>query len=314
MSTSYQHIFGPVPSRRLGYSLGIDPVPFKTCSYDCIYCQLGVTTNKTCQRREFFPAENIISEIEKKLKEGGPVDYITLSGSGEPTLYSKIDTVINYIKDSSDKPVAVLTNGSLLWQPEVREQLKRADLVVPSLDAPDSSLFRYINRPQTELDFNTMIQGLIDFRKEFKNKIWLEIFLLGGVTALEAEAKKLAQLAKQIKPDKIQLNTVERPPAVEFAYPVPQEQMQDLARYFPANTEIITDFNKIHSASYFNNNKTEIMNLLSRRPCSIEDIQGALNMHQNEVIKYTEELKKAQKVIITEHNGKQYYYIKTKKK
>ncbi|MGD2175646.1 MAG: radical SAM protein, partial [Candidatus Brocadiaceae bacterium] len=157
-------VFGPVPSRRLGRSLGIDLVPFKTCSYDCIYCQLGRTTLKTTERREWVPLDLVLEEVEEKLNS--EPDYITLSGSGEPTLFSRLGELIGHIKNITDIPVAVLTNGSLLWRKTVRDNLQEADLVIPSLDAGNESMFRYVNRPAPQLSFYEVAEGLITFRRE----------------------------------------------------------------------------------------------------------------------------------------------------
>ena len=165
-----EYIFGPVPSRRLGRSLGVDLVPFKTCTYDCIYCQLGRTTNKTMQRKEWVSIDIVIEQLKAKLSS--KPDYITLSGSGEPTLYSRLEELIIKIKDITDIPVAVLTNGSLLWLPEVRNALKSADMVVPSLDAGSSQLFQYVNRPHADIRFSKMLQGLGDFRKYYSGQYW----------------------------------------------------------------------------------------------------------------------------------------------
>ena len=183
------YIFGPVPSRRLGRSLGVDLVPFKTCTYDCIYCQLGRTTNKTIQRKEWVPLDDVVTELETKLSS--QPDYITLSGSGEPTLYSRTGELIDRIKAVTNVPVAVLTNGSLLWNQEVRARLMNADLVVPSLDAGDEAMFRAVNRPHEDISFERMLQGLIDFRHEFQGKYWLEVFLLAGHNAIAAEVVTL---------------------------------------------------------------------------------------------------------------------------
>jgi wyosine [tRNA(Phe)-imidazoG37] synthetase (radical SAM superfamily) len=158
-------IFGPVPSRRLGRSLGVDLVPLKTCTYDCIYCQLGRTTCKTMERKEWVPLDGVLESLKEKLSS--KPDYITLSGSGEPTLYSRIDKLIDQIKAMTDVPVAVLTNGSLLSHEDVRKQLMAADLVIPSLDAGDEAMFRLINRPHEEISFPQMLDGLIDFAAIF---------------------------------------------------------------------------------------------------------------------------------------------------
>ncbi|NQT19895.1 MAG: radical SAM protein, partial [Planctomycetes bacterium] len=154
-----KYIFGPVPSRRLGRSLGVDVVPLKTCSYDCIYCQLGNTTCKTVERKEWVPLDDVVLELKDRLSSRP--DYITLSGSGEPTLYSRVAELIDRIKVMTDVPVAVLTNGSLLWQEEVRRQLMKADLVIPSLDAGDEVMFRLVNRPHEDVSFERMLAGLV---------------------------------------------------------------------------------------------------------------------------------------------------------
>ncbi len=212
-----RYIYGPVPSRRLGRSLGIDLVPFKTCTYDCVYCQLGRTTNKTLKRAEYIAVPDILRELEEKLTSADRPDYISLAGSGEPTLNSGIGELIRQIKKLTDIPVAVLTNGSLLWQDEVQDALMAADLVLPSLDAGDEFLFGYVNRPHRDITFMRMIGGIATFAKRFPGEVWLEILLLAGVTGIASEVKKIAALANHIKPTRIQLNTAWRPCAEEFA-------------------------------------------------------------------------------------------------
>src|SRR6056297_1549283 len=174
-------IFGPVPSRRLGRSLGVDLIPFKTCSYDCIYCQLGHTTCKTVERKEWLPLQTVMEDLKPKLALNP--DWITLSGSGEPTLYSRLDELIAGIHEVTNVPVAVLTNGSLLWKPDLRRQISKADLVIPSLDGGDPETFQTINCPSPNISFEAMREGLIAFRQEFINPYWLEILLLEGINA-----------------------------------------------------------------------------------------------------------------------------------
>ena len=168
------HVFGPVPSRRLGRSLGIDLVPFKICTYNCIYCQLGPTTNLTLERKEWVPFDKVIEEAREKIRSADGIDYITFSGSGEPTLHSRIGELIREFKRLSSIPVAVLTNGSLLWQKDVQDDLLEADLVIPSLDAPDRGLFRHVNRPHPDLAFDQVVEGLVKFRERYHGRIWLE--------------------------------------------------------------------------------------------------------------------------------------------
>jgi len=235
-----QHIFGPIPSRRLGRSLGIDLVPYKTCSYDCLYCQLGRTTHKTVRRKEWIPLEAVVDELKAKLP--CRPDHITLSGSGEPTLYSRIGELIDRIRTFTAVPVAVLTNGSLLWRRDVRESLNEADIVIPSLDAGDASMFCTVNRPHKEIVFEQMLDGLIQFRQEYHGSYRLEVFVLSGYTAVASEIDKLAGCIKKISPDRVQLNTVTRPPAEEYAAPVDSKRLHAFSRQFTPPAEVIADF------------------------------------------------------------------------
>jgi len=283
-----RYVFGPVPSRRLGRSLGVDLVPFKTCSYDCIYCQLGRTTSKTIDRREWVPLAEVVDEVQKRLSS--EPDYITLSGSGEPTLHGRVGELIARIKEITDIPVAVLTNGSLLWQADVRQQLLGADLVVPSLDAGDESMFRLVNRPHQGVSFEQMLAGLIGFRRQFRGEYWLEVFILGAYTSIPAELSKLAECVGRIRPDRVQLNTVTRPPAEKHAVGVSPERLAEFRSVFQPPAEVIADFRDVHREPEFAAGREEILAMLRRRPCSVDDIAGGLGMHRNEVIKYLEEL------------------------
>jgi len=299
------YIFGPVPSRRLGRSLGVDLVPLKTCSYDCIYCQLGNTTCKTMERKEWVPLDDVLEELEEKLSS--QPDYITLSGSGEPTLYSRCDELIDRIKAMTDVPVAVLTNGSLLWQEEVRKQLMRADLVVPSLDAGDEVMFRLVNRPHEDVSFERMLAGLVDFRREFRGDYWIEVFMLGAYTAIKADFAKLVGGVGLIGPDRVQLNTVTRPPAESFAVGISRERLTELARMFNPPAEVIADFRGVHGQAEFTASREDVLNLLRRRPCSMDDIANGLSMHRNEVVKYIEHLSDEGLLLQTQTEGRLYY-------
>jgi len=281
-------IFGPVPSRRLGRSLGVDLVPFKTCTYDCIYCQLGRTTHKTVERREWVPLDDVLAELKDKLATRP--DYITLSGSGEPTLYSRLDELIGGIRSLTEAPIAVLTNGSLLWQEEVRHQLKDAHRVIPSLDAGDDRMFRAVNRPHDSISFDRMLEGLIAFREEYDGENWLEVFLLAGHTAIESEVGKIVDCVRRIQPDRVQLNTATRPTAEDYAMMVDRTKMADLAARFDPSAEVIADYRGVHAQSDFQAGQHNVLEMIQRRPCSLEDIANGLGMHRNEAIKYIEEL------------------------
>ena len=213
-----QLVYGPVPSRRLGRSLGVDLVPFKTCTYDCVYCQLGRTTRKTVRRQRWVDPSDVVAQVRARL-ESEP-DVIALAGSGEPTLHAGIGDVIAGIKRLTDVPVAVITNGSLLSRPTVRRGLAAADIVLPSLDAPDDGLFQLVNRPHEALRFDDVVGGMIAFRNGYRGQMWLEVMLLAAVTGGADVVERLAELAARIAPDRIQLNTAVRPPAESFVAPV----------------------------------------------------------------------------------------------
>jgi len=199
-----KYLFGPVPSRRLGSSLGIDPIPHKTCTYNCIYCQCGRTTNQTIKRKEYISSKEIIKEVKEFLTNNKVhLDYITFSGSGEPTLNSKIGVMIREIKKMTSIPIAVLTNSSLLSREDVKEDLLDADLIVPSLDAVVQQTFEFVNRPQKSLNIGEIVQGLIDFRKKYKGKIYLEILLCRGVNDNPPDLKQMKKTLNKIRPDKI---------------------------------------------------------------------------------------------------------------
>lgn len=301
-------VFGPVPSRRLGRSLGVDLVPFKTCTYDCIYCQLGKTTSKLLERKEWVVLNDVIDKVKEKLLT--KPDYITLSGSGEPTLYSRIDELIDRIKVITEIPVAVLTNGSLLWHGDVRRQLANADLVIPSLDAGDETMFRLVNRPHEAISFEQMLGGLINFRREFRGDCWLEVFVLADYTAVPDEFAKIVQCVNYVKPNRVQLNTVARPPAEQYARGVSARCLANLASNLPLSAEVIADFRGVHQQAEFAADREEILQLLRRRPCSVDDICEGLGMHRNEVIKYVEELN-AENLLEESAIAEQLYYKAT---
>jgi len=308
-----KYIFGPVPSRRLGASLGVDVIPSKTCTFDCVYCQLGVTKNKTADRQAFVSKANVINELKEILdKEANRIDYVTFSGSGEPTLNSEIGEMIEQIKAFTNVPVAVLTNGSLLYRADVRKDLCKADLVVPSLDAIIEGTFLNVNRPHESLHLSMIIEGLREFSQEFQGKIWLEIMLVKNVNDDINELKYIADLVQDIKLNKIHLNTVVRPPAEEFALSVTREEMINIANLFDERVEIIADFDKIVAHKVHANGELiedRIVSLLKRRPCTVDDISASLGIHINEAIKYVNHLIENGLIRQLRNDNKWYYEI-----
>jgi len=210
-----KHVFGPVPSRRLGRSLGIDPVPHKTCNFNCVYCQLGRTSTLQRRRRAFFNVTDIVAEVASALDRQGAnsIDWITFVGSGETTLFSRLGSLIRYVKSLSNLPVAVITNGSLLYLPEVRDELCAADAVLPSLDAGSEGLFKKINRPHRDLNFDRHVAGLIEFRREFKGHLWVEVMLLGGVNDAPSDLRDIAKILGRVGAEEIHISMPTRPPA-----------------------------------------------------------------------------------------------------
>ena len=303
--TASKYVFGPVPSRRLGRSLGVDCIPFKTCSYDCIYCQLGRTTLQTLERKEWVPFDDIVGEIGERLSSRP--DYITLSGSGEPALYSRVGELIERVRSMTDIPVAVLTNGSFLWNEEVRRQLSEAHLVIPSLDAGDEAMFRAVNRPCPELEFARVMDGLAEFRRVYPGEMWLEIFILGGYTSLRDEVAKLADCVVGIAPDRVQLNTVTRPPAEDYAVKVPFRKLREIAGMFTPHAEVIADYRHVSVTDGFSATREQVLQAISRRPCTVEDIASGLGIHRNEALKHIGDLVGRKLIEEATSGGRRYY-------
>ena len=313
----YKYLFGPVPSRRLGMSLGVDLVPRKVCSLDCVYCEVGETTKLTLERKEYISFDKVVAELSHYFKNNPDPDYITFSGSGEPTLNSRIGDVLQFIKQNKPTiPVAVLTNGTLLFDPEVRAEIKGAAVVLPSLDAATNPVFHKINCPVPGFDIEKYIQGLIDFRKEFSGKIWLEIFILPGFNFAETELKKLEQAIVKINPDSVQLNTLDRPGTVADLHSASREELEKIVQLWNLkNVEIISAATQRKNIqSYRSDAETAIFETISRRPCTIEDLMDILGIHINEINKYLDVLEEEQKIETVRQERGVFYQINSKVK
>ena len=304
-------VYGPVPSRRLGRSLGVDLVPYKVCSYDCIYCQLGRTKEKTIERKPYIAAEKILNQLYQRLKERRQTDYITVAGSGEPTLNSQIGSLIHDIKKRTEIPVAVLTNGSLLSESGVRRSLMEADVVLPSLDAYDQEGFEAINRPHPEISFRAMVEGLIAFRNEYLGEIWLEVFILDGINATETNGAEFKYWIERVNPQKVHVNTAVRPSAETYARQVSPEKMARFCNILGEKAEVITPYKNIGQHEKGRAGVEEnILNLLARRPCTLDDISSGLSVHKNEILKYIEPLVKNHRIDMVKKNSGVYYQPK----
>ena len=309
----YKHLFGPVPSRRLGMSLGVDLIPHKICSLNCVYCECGRTTNLTHDRKEYVPAKDVFSELEDFFKNNPDPDYITFSGAGEPTLHSHIGEVLGFLKKLRPQiPVAVLTNGSLFSDPDVRKELLQADVVLPSLDAATDRAFRKINRPLRSLKLENYIQGLIDFRKEFQGEIWLEIFILPGYNDNTDNLEALKESLLKIKPDRIQLNTLDRPGTVKGLRAATWAELERIVKYWDMeNVEIIAPAQDRQDVkSYRTDIESAILETISRRPCTLQDLEQILGLHINEINKYLGVLEEADKIETTQQERGTFYQVR----
>ena len=281
---SYQHLYGPVPSRRLGRSLGVDLVPPKICTYDCVYCQVGKTTERTLQRKEYIPTEEVLEEVKNFLSKGGAsIDHFSLSGSGEPTLHSKIGLVIMGIKGMSPIPVAVLTNGSLLYLEEVRDDLRQADIILPSLDAVSEEVFTRINRPHKGISVEKVVEGLVEFRKVYQGQVWLEILFCKGMNDGRNELHQMKRAIDRIQPDRIHINTVVRPPTEPWAAPLNLEEMEGIQAFFGEKASIISEFDRHPLSLPEFNVKEDIFRILERRPLSLVDLSQRMAIPKEEL-------------------------------
>lgn len=287
MSPARGFVYGPVPSRRLGLSLGVDVVPINACTYDCIYCQLGPTRTVTTERALFQPVGAILDEVREQLASWPPPDVVTLAGSGEPTLYSGLGELVAGIKRITDVPVALLTNGALLRDAGVRREAALADLVLPSLDAGTEATFELVNRPAPGLTLAGLVEGMAAFRSGFQGEIWLEVMVLAGIQDQADELKAIAGLAARVEPDRIHLNTAVRPTFDARAMPVPRPRLAALCQAFTPTAEVVAEWSTrrhVGSESALLP-ADEVLALLERRPCTTSDVAAGLDVHRDVALK-----------------------------
>ena len=311
----YKYLFGPVPSRRLGMSLGIDLIPKKVCSLDCVYCEVGKTTKLTTDRLEYVKYDKVIAELKHYMGNKPKIDFITFSGSGEPTLNSRIGDVLNFIKENyPEVKTAVLTNGTLLSDKKLRAELQQADVILPSLDAASQEVFEKINRPQSEILIENYIQGLVDLRKEYKGKIWLEILFLKGYNDFEDELLRLKEAIQKINADSIQLNTLDRPGTVDDLIPLSQNELQQIIDFWNLpNVEIIANYSERTTIeSYREDVESAILETIARRPCTLDDLHNILGIHVNEINKYLGTMEVAGKITTKNLERGVFYELKHK--
>ncbi|MGQ9661702.1 MAG: radical SAM protein [Kiritimatiellia bacterium] len=303
---NYRYLYGPVVSRRLGRSLGIDLVPLKTCTSDCIFCQLGRTSRRTVERREYVPVGTVLAEFECWLADGGQADAVALAGSGEPTLHTRFGDVLAGVRKRSQARTVLLSNGTLFFRDEVREGARLADVVKASLSAWDQSSFLRINRPAEGLEFDLVVRGLERFRREFEGEYWIEVFLVAGVNDDETAVERIARIVREIRPDRVHLNTAVRPPAERSVRAITSEALRRLAEIFTPVAEVpkpVTALGPSVSAA----DESAIEPMVRRHPATAQEIALALGLAPEQVESLLRALCRGGRIRRRRKNGKIFY-------
>jgi len=283
-------------------------VPFKTCSFNCIYCQLGATTKLTTERRPYVGTSEIVAELDRWLAEDGDADYLTLSGSGEPTLNSEIEAIISFIRERTAIPIALLTNGSLLWDPQVRKSVRHLDFLIPSLDAGTQECLERVNRPTPGLQMDDIVAGIVQARDECEGAMWLEVMLVAGVNDSKDELAAIRRGIDVIRPDRVQINTVVRPPTEAYAKPLSPQQLQQARELLGPSAEIVAPLPEDYAGDSTHQETAEnVFDLLRRRPCTVNDVAVGLSIHPNEATKYVQALLSRNRITAISKQGRTYY-------
>jgi len=317
-----KYVFGPVASRRLGLSLGIDPIPRKLCTMDCIYCEVGPTDKLAFRRRDYVPVADILAEVRAVLGQLGalrvpeqsgrsveftPLQYVTFSGSGEPTLHSRLGEMIRAVKSMTAVPVAVLTNGTLLFMEEVRRDLLEAGVGLPSLDAATQEVFERVDRPHPRLRIDRVIEGLRSFRREYWGQLWIEVLLVDGVNDGDEEVSRIKAALDSIAPDRVQLNTVVRPPSDSSARPVTREKMEAIRAILGDRTEIVASFRAGAKSREVDGLKDVIRAVVARRPMTIVDMVESLGCDVAEIEKEIGDLQRRGDLVCRKQGNEVFY-------
>ena len=300
------YIFGPVPSRRLGLSLGVDLIPHKTCTFDCLYCEVGRTTNRTITSSPFAPVDEILRQLDKRLMECRP-DVITLAGAGEPTLHSEIHHIISGIRELTDTRIVILTNGSLFWDEAVLRRVLGADLIMPTLSSAVSRTFEAIHRPHSDLTLDRIVDGLKQLRIAFDGLIYLEVILLSGINDTDEEVRALKPLIQEIQPEKIQLNTVVRPPADLCAKALDSTRLEEIKLFLGERAEIVVDIGAEKSTKTRDTKGEGLVEMVRRRPLRTKDMANSLGLTIGEVDAMVKGLLIKGRLRRQDHSGEIFY-------
>lgn len=298
-----KYVFGPVPSRRLGQSLGIDPVTLKTCNWNCVYCQLGRTIPLTNQRKEYIPTQEILTQAKQALEihQNGGIDWITFVGSGETMLASNVGILIKQLKQITKIPIAVITNGSLLYLPEVRQELLLADAVLPSLDAGNAKLYKKINRPHPQVTFSRLVNGLKLFRQEYHGKLWIEVMLMKDLNDSAETLTEIASHLWDIQPDEVHILLPTRPPVETWVKPADQDGIQRARDIFGSIARVVNTTDGVFELAENENLVDAVVDIITRHPMKETEIIEALEKHPQvdvmEALNMLETSGKAQVVI-----------------
>lgn len=305
-----RYVFGPVPSRRLGQSLGIDTILLKTCNWNCVYCQLGRTKPLTNKRKAYYPSEDILADVKQALEshKPGEIDWVTFVGSGEPTLHADMGYLIQGVKKMTDLPVAVITNGSLLYQPEVRQELLLADAVLPSLDAGTPDLYRRINRPHPECTFDRLLSGLQDFSREYNGKLWVEVMLVHGLNDTPQALQDLETALRLVQPDAVHINLPTRPPVETWVKPTDEEGLMRALSILGSIAETVHPAEGSFDLSGYDNPVEAVLGIITRHPMRQEELVHTLNRWTpGEVNQVLVELAASGRAQVIERNGVKFW-------
>ena len=305
-----KHVFGPVPSRRLGRSLGIDPVPLKTCNFSCVYCQLGRTQPLATKRKAFFSVADMFAEVATALAhhESDAIDWITFVGSGETTLFSRLGSLIRFVKASTHLPVAVITNGSLLYLPEVRRELSAADAVLPSLDAGTETLYGRINRSHRDFSFDQHVKGLVEFRKVYEGQLWVEVMLVRGLNDSVEALRDIADLLQRIEPDEIHISTPTRPPAEPWVEIPGQEGLERATSIFGSMTKVLQPVDAAVESEIDGELDDAVVAVVSRHPLQeIELVRTLARWVPGRVFETLTALSESERIRVVERHGMRFW-------